>query len=94
MGAINEIPPPFMMDSEILEIAKPLKQAKAICRWFKKRGYTFEPKPNGLPLIVREHFVQVASGKVTAESALAEEPSKTPDIASLINLTKSRHKAT
>lgn len=79
---------PFLTDSEILEIVKPLQQPAAIVRWFRDHGYVCRVKPNRMPLISRSHFEQVSGCATAANDARADSNSSLmggqPDAAALL----------
>lgn len=81
-------PLPFLTDSEILEIVKPLQQPAAIVRWFRDHGYICRVKPNRMPLISRSHFEQVSGCATAANDAHsrtdAPQNAGQPDAAALL----------
>ena len=58
----------FLTDFEMRNICAPLVQPAAICRWFKRSGFVFKPKPNGMPLISRSHYEQVMGQAILSEA--------------------------
>ena len=83
---------PFLTQSEINEIAAPLKQASAISRWFKNNGFYFKPKPNGMPLISREHYEAVMSGKTAPNPVTTTPAEQSPDVSNFLNQFKTKRK--
>lgn len=81
-------PLPFLTDTEILEIVKPLQQPAAIVRWFRDHGYVCRVKPNRMPLISRSHFEQVTGCSTAAnDSHGGMDPAQNasqPDAAALL----------
>ena len=73
---------PFLTDEEILSIAKPLKQAAAIVRWFQQNGFTdVKRRPSGMPLVARSYFDAVTMSSVRSQvSAAKNEPAAQPNI--------------
>ena len=50
---------PFLTKEEILKMVDPLKQPKAIQRWFENSGFSgFKVLPCGLPLVPRSFLEQ------------------------------------
>jgi hypothetical protein len=54
---------PFLSDSEIAEICKPLEQPAAQIRYLKRLGLIVNRKPNGHPLVARGEFERVTVGR-------------------------------
>ena len=74
---------PFLTDTEVLEIVKPLRQPAAIMRWFKCQGFSVRIKPNGMPLVLRAHFETATDPVHTAEVNLPDTAQQ-PDVAALL----------
>lgn len=55
---------PDLTDDEIDEICGGLKQNAAKVRYLQDLGVTVKRKPNGRPLVNREHYNRVRSGPV------------------------------
>lgn len=54
---------PYLTDQEINDICDGLQQPAAMIRYLRHIGLTVVEKPNGRPLVSREHFTQVMAGK-------------------------------
>lgn len=57
---------PFLTKEEILKMVDPLKQPKAIRRWFENSGFSdFKIMPCGLPLVPRSFLDQQPQNAVS-----------------------------
>lgn len=74
---------PFLTDAEIREITRPLKQPAAIVRWFAEHGFVIKVKPNGFPLIGRNHFEEVMIGAKGQDGEC--RPGTGPDVKALLD---------
>ncbi|WP_035060573.1 hypothetical protein [Andreprevotia chitinilytica] len=74
---------PFLSDVELREIAAPLQQPAAITRWFQRSGFETRRKPNGMPLISRQNFEAVMSGRQAANDPTHGSADSEPDSAAL-----------
>lgn len=74
-----KIPPPYLTELEIREIAAPLRQPAAIVRWFKNSGFDVTIRPNGMPLVTRSNFDAVTGG--IAAKVDKEPIGESPDVA-------------
>lgn len=83
-----KIPPPYLTEAEIREIADPLCQPAAIVRWFKKSGFDVTVRPNGMPLITRSNFEAVKGSIATRGDKPSEEES--PDVAGYLKSLSKR----
>lgn len=81
---------PYLTNAEILEIVDPLTQPAAIVRWFKNNGYTVKVRPNGMPLVTRQHFEQVTGGNVDPVTSGGEQPDVTGYLKRLANKSKKK----
>lgn len=79
---------PYLTNAEILEIVDPLTQPAAIVRWFKNNGYTVKVRPNGMPLVTRQHFEQVTGGNAEPIKSVGEEPDVSGYLKRLSNKSK------
>lgn len=50
---------PWLLQDEIDDLCEPLKQHAAQMRFIRSLGITVREKPNGAPLIMRNHFEAV-----------------------------------
>lgn len=74
--------PLFLTNEEIAEICRPLKQPDAQVRYLRALGIVVQAKPNGRPLVVRDHAAFVLSGGKLKEAEPHEvslSPGPTPD---------------
>ena len=83
----------FLTQSEINEIAAPLTQPAAISRWFLHNGFYFKSKPNGMPLISREHYESVMSGNPVPNALKTTPAEQSPDVANFLSQFKTKRKA-
>lgn len=66
--------PPDLTDEEINLICAPLKQSAAQIRFLSRvLGVSSKRKPNRRPLVSRQHYLEVRSGK-TAETTPSSGP--------------------
>lgn len=54
---------PFLTDAEIDELCNGLTQPAARVRYLRSLGLTVKTKPNGQPIVGRDHFVLVMGGR-------------------------------
>jgi hypothetical protein len=52
---------PWLAQSEIDDLCKPLTQHAAQLRFIRSLGITVREKPNGAPLVMRAHFEETMS---------------------------------
>ncbi|WP_371132762.1 DUF4224 domain-containing protein [Methyloversatilis sp.] len=85
----------FLTSDEIADICRPLKQPAAQIRYLRSLGMVVQAKPNGRPLVVRDHAAFVLSGGKLKESEPHEVIRRSvPDKERfLANLQASREKA-
>lgn len=57
---------PYLTDAEIAEICAPLTQPAAQVKALVAMGFTVKKKPNGRPLVSREHFEAVMGAHLAA----------------------------
>jgi hypothetical protein len=72
----------FLTNEEIAEICRPLKQPAAQIRYLRSLGIVVQAKPNGRPLVVRDHAAFVLSGGKLKEfepRGLPLSPGPTPE---------------
>lgn len=51
--------PPYLTDSEVLDMCKPLTQPAALCRYLEGLGLKVVTKPNRRPLLLRTELERV-----------------------------------
>jgi rhodanese-related sulfurtransferase len=70
---------PYLTDQEIDVMCDGLRQNAAKARYLRDLGITVKSKPNGRPLVMREHAERVLSGAaaIAANDAPATDPQKT-----------------
>lgn len=49
-------PPPDLTDEEIADICRPLTQGAAQVRFLRRLGLRVERRPDGRPLVNRQHY--------------------------------------
>lgn len=84
---------PFLTDAELRIIAAPLRQPAAIIRWFRQQGFDVRIKPNGMPLLSRNHFDDVMAGRSGDTAHPARRNSGEPDVAAFLNKYKRTSKS-
>lgn len=68
---------PYLSDSEILDVCRPLTQPAAMIRYLKDQGFHIKRRPNGWPLLSRTNFEAVMMGHAqptTTKTSTAAEP--------------------
>ena len=77
---------PFLTETEIADLCKPLTQPAARVRFLRdKLGLFVRQKPNGHPLVSRVHFEEVMTGNAQARRL---QDAARPDTAAVISLLK------
>jgi len=71
MAELARPTPPDLTREEIDEICHPLVQNAAKVRFLARLGVTVERRPDGSPLVNREHYVRVRGGTVPDAEASA-----------------------
>lgn len=72
---------PHLTDTEINAICDGLTQPAAMIRYLREAGFTVLVKPNGRPLISREHFHTIMAGNCPPHPAKAAAQ---PNISGLV----------
>jgi hypothetical protein len=67
--------PYFLTDEEISQICYPLTQPKARREWLKKSGIAFTYRPDGHPIVIRDH-VYTANSMPVPMSMRSTEPDR------------------
>ena len=81
---------PYLTDPEINEICAGLTQPAAMIRHLRQSGVTVLVKPNGRPLLSREHFHTVMAGNKPQAPA---KPAAQPNIAGVVAMFTKRARA-
>ncbi|WAC72111.1 DUF4224 domain-containing protein [Roseateles sp. SL47] len=71
--------PPDLTREEVDEICHPLVQNAAKVRFLRGMGIKVEQRPDGSPLVSREHYVQVRQRAASAGSQLMDDAAVTSD---------------
>lgn len=82
---------PFLNDSEILDICRPLAQPAAMVRRLKDMGFLVKTRPNGWPLISRVNFAIVMNGEGNPRNTPSQEPETNgPNVQALLDRFKTK----
>lgn len=73
---------PWLTQAEIDDLCTPLTQAAAQIRYLRGQGLTVRTKPNGHPLVMREHIEQVLNPTGSKPPAGKREPNRLALVAS------------
>lgn len=68
--------PPWLTQDEINDLCQPLKQASAQIRFMRGLGLTVKTKPNGAPLVMRNHFEQTMNPADKVKPEGKREPNR------------------
>lgn len=79
---------PFLLDQEIMQMCKPLRQPAAIRRYLKRVGLPFMVRPDGWPLVSRQAVTQFLDGQHSTVDREIE-----PDMEALMNIFNKRRRA-
>lgn len=63
---MTSLPPPNLTQAEIDDICHPLRQGAAQVRYLASLGLTVRVRPNGKPLVGRDHAAAVLGSPVAA----------------------------
>ncbi len=67
---------PWLSEDEINDLCSPLIQHAAQIRFISKLGILVRKKPNGAPLVMRNHFDEAMSPKGKARKPIKTQPNK------------------
>lgn len=83
---------PYLTDAEIAEICEPLTQASAQVRYLASLGMIVHRKPNGRPLVEREHARAVLGGRAPVKITGSDAPDEpeSPNVTALVLHLKAR----
>lgn len=68
---------PWLSPSEIDDLCEPLTQHAAQIRFIRQLGITVREKPNGAPLVMRNHFEEKMSPIGKSRKPIKTEPNFT-----------------
>lgn len=67
---------PWLSQVEVDDLCEPLKQSAAQIRYMREQGLTVRTKPNGTPLVMRNHLEQVMNSIGKTKPAGKREPDR------------------
>lgn len=59
---MSHVATPYLSDSELLHICKPLTQPAAMIRYLKREGFHVKRRPDGWPLLSRTNYDAIMMG--------------------------------
>jgi hypothetical protein len=68
---------PWLAQSEVDDLCEPLKQHAAQLRFIRSLGITVREKPNGAPLVMRNHFEEKMNPVGKSRKPPKTEPNRT-----------------